>query len=270
MAWMRKAPNCHKKPAKTGQNPAKNCKKVQIRTCPSYPRHPVRRKNPLDSSARAGGLQKTAQKYPPKLAQKSYPQSPSGPVAKNRGVVMPRQQGGGELRRSSFGNQPMPLLSWAQNMSLYGRTRPTSGRSYRFAASSRSSMACSVARRDDRDGHESLLSVDPVSFTVTVSAKEAFLFHLLISPPLYCVPGTPLVSPELPLCPRNSPGTPRNSPELPPRNSLSERPLGDSVAGPPRVHRGDRPPAAARLPPGRRRDGRQTRPRETVTFSRRV
>jgi len=64
----------------------------------------------------------------------------------------------------------------------------------------------SVARRDDRDGHESLLSVDPVSFTVTVSAKKAFLFHLLISPPLPCVPGTP---PELPGTPRNSlPGTP--------------------------------------------------------------
>jgi len=76
MTWMRKAPNCDKKPAKTGQKPAKNCKKVQIRTCPSYPRHPVRRKNPPDASARAGGFQKTAQKYPQKLTPKSYPQSP--------------------------------------------------------------------------------------------------------------------------------------------------------------------------------------------------
>jgi len=191
------------KPVKNLQKPAKSCK---IRACPSYQKHPVRRKKPPDASARAGGLPKIAPKYPPKLAKKSYPQSPSGPVAKNRGVVMPRQQGGGELRRSSFGNQPMQWLSCAQNISLYGRTRPTSGRSYRFAASSRSSMACSVARRDDRHGHESLLSVDPVSFTVTVSAKEAFLFHLLISPPLPCVPGTP---PELPGTPRNSlPGTP--------------------------------------------------------------
>ena len=44
-----------------------------------------------------------------------------------------------------------------------------------------------LARRDDRHGHESLLSVDPVSWTVTVSTTEAPLFHLLISPPLVYV-----------------------------------------------------------------------------------
>jgi hypothetical protein len=44
---------------------------------------------------------------------------------------------------------------------------------------------------DDRHRHGSLLSVDPVSWTVTVSAKEASFYHRLISPPLVCVTGTP-------------------------------------------------------------------------------
>ncbi|HET6441243.1 MAG TPA: hypothetical protein VFH53_02610, partial [Phycisphaerae bacterium] len=77
MTWMPKARNCRKKPPKPAKNLPKTCKKLQIRASPSYQKHPVRRKIPPDATAKADGQSQIAQKYPPKLAPKSYPQSPT-------------------------------------------------------------------------------------------------------------------------------------------------------------------------------------------------
>ncbi|MGB2753581.1 MAG: hypothetical protein WBD44_00700, partial [Phycisphaerae bacterium] len=76
MTWMEKVRKRAQKPVKTTPKTRKKSKKRKIRASPSYQRHPVRRKKPPDASAKAGGPKKTAQKYPPKLAPKSYPQSP--------------------------------------------------------------------------------------------------------------------------------------------------------------------------------------------------
>ena len=72
-----KSPKSAPKTQKTAPKTRKKSKKPKIRASPSYHSGPKQRKNRPDATAKADGLPKIPQKYPQKLAPKSYPQSPA-------------------------------------------------------------------------------------------------------------------------------------------------------------------------------------------------